>query len=179
MKPKLILLTRSLLVALWLALSCVQAQPVSADPDSVKTAYLVNFFRYANWPKGSVTASQTMNLCVLDQSSLGGKIAQLQGKQVGAQTLEVKPISDPSAVRHCQMVFVGLAHAKRLSEVVRYIKGQAVLLVSDVPDAARNGAAIELIEADDRIRMIVNRQNAEYSGITFSAQLLRLALAVY
>lgn len=179
MTSKLILLARGFIVALWITLPSVQAQPVSADPDSVKTAYLVNFFRYANWPQGSFTASQTMNLCLFDAAALGGRIAQLQGKQVGGKTIEVKPMSESSAVRQCQMVFVGIAHAKRLPEVVRHIKGQAVLLVSDVPDAARGGAAIELIEADDRIRMIVNRQNAEYSGITFSAQLLRLALAVY
>lgn len=156
-----------------------QAQPASADADSVKAAYLVNFMRYTNWPAASLGPGQTMTLCVLDANVLGGKLAELQGKSVNGRLIEVRVGSDANSLKPCEMLFVGAAQGKRLAELVRQLKGLAVLLVSDVADAARNGAAIELLESEDRIRMIVNRQNAEQAGLSFSAQLLRLALAVY
>ena len=173
-------LAGSLFIVLLLAARGLLAQPAQADPDNVKTAYLLNFLRYTNWPvSGASGPSQPLNVCVLDAAVLGGRIGALQGRGVGSRIIEVKSLSEISAVRQCQLVFVAAAQARRLPEVVRQIKGHAVLLVSDVPDAGRSGAAIELLEAEDRIRMIVNRQNAEQAGITFSAQLLKLALAVY
>lgn len=167
------------LLACGLVATAIAAQAQGqADPDSLKVAYLYNFTRYAQWPAAGV-ATAPFVVCVLDDGVLGGKLLEIHGRKAGPRGIEVREATDAAAWRQCQILFVEQAQSRRLVEVQRALRGHPVLLVSDGVDAARQGAAIELIESGERIRMVINRQAAELSGISLSAQLLRLALAVH
>ncbi|MFM2111427.1 MAG: hypothetical protein RLZZ271_87 [Pseudomonadota bacterium] len=179
MKPLTTNCLRLCLAVLLFTVRAALAQPVLADPDSVKAAYLVNLLRYTTWPAGTQAPDATQVLCVLDMDALDGKIAGLDGKSVAGRSLVVRQVADAAAMRQCHMLFVGANQGRRLSEVLRATKGYPVLLVSDAHDAARAGAAVELLETDSRIRLIVHRTSVEPVGIAFSAQLLRVALTVF
>lgn len=147
-----------------------------ADPDTLKVAFIYNFTRYATW---ATPGASTFVLCSSERNALRGRLASLQGRPVGAQTIEVRQGVEPGAVRACQMLFVGQTDSRRLFDYLRATRGGSVLTVSDIADSASSGVAIELVETDQRMRIAVNRQASEQAGIALGAQLLRLALAVY
>ncbi len=179
MRPRL---PRSLLAGAIAAVLCV-AHPVAsaqagggADPDTLKGAFIYNFTRYATW---STPGAPGFVLCSTERNALRGQLASLNGRPVGAQTIEVRQGVEPGAVRQCHMLFVGQADSRRLFDYLRAVRGAPVLTVSDIADSAGSGVAIELVEADQRMRLAVNPQASEQAGIALGAQLLRLALAVY
>lgn len=147
-----------------------------ADPDTLKAAFLYNFTRYASW---NVSPAPAFVLCATERQPLRGRMASLSGRPVGHQTIEVRVGVEPSAIRQCQMLLIGQADSRRLFDYLRAARGFPVLTVSDIPDSASSGVAIELVETEQRMRIAVNRQVAEQAGISLGAQLLRLALAVY
>ena len=80
--------------------------------------------------------------------------------------------------RRCHLVFVPASQAGRFAALRDGLAKSRVLLVGESEDLARKGAAINLYEAEGRIRFEVNRSAAHRAKLKVSSRLLRLARIV-
>lgn len=75
-------------------------------------------------------------------------------------------------------MFVSISEENRLKAVLGELEGAKVLTVSDIRDFSQRGGMIQFVVADGKVRFEVNVKNATDAGLTFSADLLEVALAV-
>jgi hypothetical protein len=99
----------------------------------------------------------------------------LDGKIIQGRKLIVKRLSGMSGAGDCQVLFIGASEKPRLSEIVAEVKDRPVLTVSEVEGFADNGGMVNLVPAQNRIVMEINREVAGRARLSISSQLLKLA----
>lgn len=141
----------------------------------LKAAFLFHFAQFTDWP---ATVGGTLNLCIAGQDPFGKEIDVLQAKRVGDRTVAVLRKAGGDALGGCQIVFVAPSAISTLPRVLDSVRGQTVLVVADSPDAARQGAALNMSVAQNKVSFEANLVAARGAGLNLSSKLLRLAKEV-
>lgn len=191
------------LYALGLALGLASAWPAgAAEPPidaaraaQVKSAYVLNFVRYTEWPAG--TRPDPCVVTVLGRSNLGRALERMLG-QVSATKgcrLELRRLAyptraadgsiDPAAyrrfyqqVRDTHVLYLGRSQAPHLDELLGRA-GPGVLTISDIPGFAARGGMIELVIERGRVVFEANEGAIDSAGLKLSSKALMLARHVY
>ena len=74
------------------------------------------------------------------------------------------------------MVFIG--SAENAVELIQYLKGLPVVIVSDQPEIIDQGSMIGLVHSDNHLGFEINLDASNKNGIHISALLLKLAKRV-
>jgi len=170
---------RSLALALALLATALAVRPAFAEelPEyRLKAAFIYNFAQFTEWP---AEVGDTLHLCIVGDDPFGEEIDGLQGRSVGARTLQVRRLHDAGPLRGCEIVFVAASAIGRVHRVLDEIGHAPVLTVADTPDAARQGIAINMAVANNKVSFEVNLQAARAAHIDLSSKLLRLATDVH
>jgi hypothetical protein len=144
--------------------------------DQIKAGYLFNFAKFVEWPptKQIVNAS----LGVVGASGIQEALtADSTDKRIGARRLTVRSLRETDTPEGCNVLYVD---AKAVA-AVRSNGGamqQAMLTVSDAKDFTHDGGIITLFTDKNRLRFIVNVENAQRAGLHISSNLLQLASSV-
>jgi hypothetical protein len=141
----------------------------------LKAAFLYNFAAYTEW---SADVGSTLNLCIYGADSFGAEIDPLNGKTVGARTIEVHRKSTLESLRSCQLIFVSAASIGQLPRLLDAVRGVPALIVADSPGATRQGAALNMNIAQGRVSFEANLIAARGARLKLSSNLLRLATEV-
>ena len=173
--PRLIRHGLSLCLTLLTALSMsapgrAQGNPLEAK---VKAAYLFHLAKFVEWPN---LPANELRLCVIGADSVGDMMASLANRQLRDRPLkiEVGTLTDPS---QCQVLYIGQGD-KRLPELIRRVRGQGVLTVSDGGDFARQGGIVGFYSEAGKIKLEINPATARSANLKISAKLLELARTV-
>jgi YfiR/HmsC-like len=142
----------------------------------LKAAFLYNFALFTEWP---AEVGGTLNLCIHGNDPFGKELDGLQGKAVGERSLAVQRKAIGESVGSCQVVFIAASSIGSLPRVLEGLRGRPVLVVTDSPGAARQGAALNMAVAQNRITFEANLQAARGAGLNLSSKLLRLATEVH
>lgn len=165
------------------AVTIMHAVSTTADDGSpenrenqLKAGYLLNFAKLVDWP-GS-TPADSLTICVLAAPGLYDALAVgLVGKRIGTRTLNAYQLTQNESRERCSVLYVDSALA---SDSRGALPDQATttLTVSDARDFARSGGIIELFTENNRLRFIINLDNARRAGLRINPSLLQLAAAV-
>ncbi|MGH9575293.1 MAG: YfiR family protein [Candidatus Acidiferrales bacterium] len=164
------------------ALSCLTAfgKPPSAGPYQIEAVYLYDFSKFVAWPKGAARAqNEPFSICVLGADPFGAVLdATLSGENIQGNSLVAKRISKPEEAAGCKIVFVSSSEDDRLKDILATFDGANILTVSDIHNFSRRGGMIQFVLEGGKVRFEVNVTNAANAGLTLSADLLQVALAV-
>ncbi len=160
-----------------LASAALYAQP-KASEYSVKAAYLYNFGRFAQW-NSKPSVDDTYPICVLGRDPFG----PLLDKAVAAGTIDgrkviVRRIAQSKDAPGCRVVYVSGSEEAQLPQTLASLGPSHVLTVSDMPEFTKRGGMIQFVADAERVRFEVNVASAEDAGISFSAELLKVAVVV-
>ena len=141
----------------------------------LKAMFVYNFVLFTEWPDA---VGSTLALCVYGPDPFGAEIDSLRGKQVGSRSISVqrKAIGEP--LDACQIVFIASPAIDAVPRMLERLRGSPVLTIADSPGATRQGVALNLSVAADRVTFEANLQAARGAGLTLSSKLLRLATQV-
>ncbi len=167
-------------VALTAAALGLPGAAVATGEYDLKAAFLLNFVRLVEWPDAAFASDAApLTIGLFGEDPFGGSLARrFEGVGVGGRTLEVRRVQAADEARACQLVFVPVSQVDRFGALRDALDGSNVLLVSEAPDLARRGAAINFFSDGGRIRFEVNREVARAAQLKLSARLLRLARIV-
>jgi hypothetical protein len=163
-------------ICVLLLIAC--AQTVSPQPLTeyrLKAAFLYNFALFTDWPAGT---GGSLNLCVYGADPFGTEIDALQDKPVGERLLAVRRTPVGGSLDGCQIVFIAPSAITALPHVLGELHGRAALTVADSPDAARQGVALNMSVAQNKVSFEANLSAARGAGLNLSSKLLRLATQV-
>lgn len=138
----------------------------------LKAAFLYNFAAFVDWQSGTGT---TLTVCVLSPDPFGAELDALNGKSVGGRRLVVQRRNGLDALDECNMVFVPAPSIGLLPRAEAALRGHSVLLVADTPGAVNQGAHINMVVIDSKVRFDVNLKAARAAPLGLSSKLLRLA----
>jgi hypothetical protein len=166
--------TLALFVSFATAASGEDAPEVRRE-DALKAAYLFNFTKFVDW--AGEAADAPLTLCIAGASNLRRALAaDIASKRIGAHSVKVREVNAQEEAAGCSVLYV-----ESLNGPVKLPAADLrapVLTVSDAAGFARQGGTIELFTEGNRLRFIVNVDNARRAGIRISSSLLQLASVV-
>ncbi|MFQ5774751.1 MAG: YfiR family protein [Kiloniellaceae bacterium] len=143
----------------------------------IKAAFLYNFAKFTEWPKGAFAgASTSLQVCVLGEDPFGPALESIAGKPINGRIVVVRRVGSIGAARPCHMVFVSASEEARLTSILETLGARPILTVADMPNFARAGGIINLKTNDeDKLRFEINVRTARRAGLKLSSKLLNLA----
>lgn len=148
------------------------ADDASSRLDQLMAGYVLNFTKFVEWPESSHPAQ--LVICVAGNPGLyhalrtGGG-----GASAGARQVIVREIEDTGSIAGCHVLYM-----EQPAHVAQLDTAAPLLTVSDVSGFADAGGTIELYTQQNRLRFIINLENARRAGLRISSNLLQLAAAV-
>ena len=122
---------------------------------------------------------RSFNICVVGQDHFGAALNNtLADETIAGKKVAVKRIQMPQEAENCQILFISGSEENQLKQILTVLKGSSVLTVSDMPQFSRQGGMVQFILDGSRVRFEINLASAQRAGLTFSSELLKLAVNV-
>jgi hypothetical protein len=166
------------IVVVAMAACRVTAQSSGATEFEVKAAYLYNFGRFVEWP-ATASSDESFAICVIGHDPFGQILdTTLRGLAIDGKNVVARRLPGPQDVDRCRIVFISASEAPQLKETLAALQKRSVLTVSDIPQFAQRGGAIQFVLAGSRVRFEINLTVAQSAGLVVSSDLLKVAIAV-
>lgn len=162
------------------ALLCVFGSMAGSAPAQtsteaqLKAAYLVNFFKYVEWPQ----AGPEFRLCVFGRTEVWPHLAPYDGRQVANKPLRVVRLKSLDGVLQCHQVFLPAGEMLRGSDLLDRVAGEAVLSVGESDTFLSAGGAISLSEHKGQLQFDINAKSLQQARLIVSTPMLRLARSI-
>lgn len=163
----LYLITISLFTGLSQVSSVSQAQSM----------FIYNFSRLIQWPAGSSTGEFVIGV-IGDNEVYNSLVSFVANKKVGAQSIVVKKFDDPQSISRCQILFVGDSKISIFPEVISKIQGYNSLLITEKRGMINSGSAIDFVLVEDKLKFVMNAENAVKYNLTVSKSLEDMAYKI-
>lgn len=172
-----LILTASLLLAGGHSPYAAAAAP---SEHQVKAVFLFNFSNFVDWPADTFASpAQPFAVCLLGGEAMASHLEEaLRGEYVGGRSMQLRRIDSADEAGGCQMLFIDRAHDERIEGILGVLRRRGILTVSDLDGAARRGVMIQLFNENNRIRLVINVEEARQAGLVISSNLLRPAQIV-
>lgn len=172
------LLQAGVLLALFGVTTGSWAELPAAGERQIKAAFLYKFPAYIEWPEGSFAAPDApFRIGLVGDEELANELTRLvAGRTINGRSVVVHKRPDSGEKLH--MLFVSAAADTRLPELLQQHQSQALLTVTESPDALRHGSMINFVVVDGRLRFEIAPRTAEGARISISSRLLAVAWKV-
>lgn len=138
----------------------------------LKAFFIYNFTRHLRWPDNS---GISFNIGVVDDELMETSLKQvLLNKTNNHHRFEVISVHTPEQAENCRLIFIPEIHNYRLKEFVRYFQSGHVLIVTEGKGMTQKGAAISLIEQNNRVSFEINDSILKRNRIKVTNELLHL-----
>lgn len=144
----------------------------------IKAGYLYNFTKFVSWPE---TSSKTFNLCILGKDPFGSIIDPIEKRSVKNKPIRIFRLDSVKDIHSCQMVyfadFLETGNIPKLDSLgiltIRSFK--QTLTVSDSRQFIRQGGMVAFHLKGGKVKLLIDPQSINKSGLTVSAKLLEVA----
>ena len=163
---------RTLLAVLGLFASCAAlAQPLEHE---VKAAFLYKFLSFVEWPAQSFArAGAPLVIGVLGADEVHASLQEIvPGRSAQGRPLELRRLKDGERPAGVHMLFIGRAAAASLPKIPAQ---PGLLVVSEVEGALDQGAMINFLRVEGRVRFEVAPELADRRGLRISSRMLAVA----
>jgi YfiR/HmsC-like len=142
----------------------------------VKTALVLNFARYVDWPESTFSSNtDTIVICLVGRDTLAGTLPGLETKQVRNRAIKVRMGVSSDDTRGCHVVFVSESEERRLVPLLKSLSDKAILTISDISGFIEAGGGIGIVQGETRLQFEVNIRALEVAKLKASSNVLKLA----
>lgn len=143
----------------------------------IKAAFLYKFCLYVEWPP--TTFHDTGSPIVLGIAGPDVIVDELNAavmnRTINNRRLEVHRINEDSDLLDMHVLFIARSETALLKKTVTKLKNTPLLLVTEIADGLDEGAGINFIVKDNKVRFDVALDTTTRQGLHLSAQLLKVA----
>jgi hypothetical protein len=156
------------------------AQPAAAaapTEQQLKAVFLFNFTHFVTWPPGAfATPAEPFVIGILGNDDFAAQVEEaVRDERLDEHPMQVRRFRKVEDIQDCRILFIDRARGSDLGRALALLAGRNTLTVSDLDGAAQRGATIELVNENNRIRLVINTEAARDAGLTVSSKMLRLA----
>lgn len=143
----------------------------------IKAVFIYNFTKYIEWPQSYKEGEFTIG--IVGETPLYSELIKMtETKKVANQTLEVKKFNSPSEVTKCHILYICKDKSSNISDIIKKLKNNSTLLVTEENGLMEKGAGINFIIKDNRQKFELNKGNVEKYKLKISSNLEALAFTV-
>jgi hypothetical protein len=139
-----------------------------------QSMFIYNFSRLIQWPASGTTGEFVIGV-IGDNEVYSSLLSFVANKKVGAQSIVVKKFEDPQSISRCQILFVGDSKISKFPEVISKIQGFNSLVITEKRGMINSGSAIDFILVEDKLKFVMNAENAVKYNLTVSKSLEDMA----
>jgi hypothetical protein len=158
------------------------APPAAAEetaPPSLKAAFLLNFAKFAEWPREGAAAGP-LTLCVLRDRASEDALAQLaDGSSINGRSVVVARATTPDRLQGCHLLYLVGNDPTSLGPILADLRTRPVLTVGDGELFVRQGGIVGLVVGGQKVRFAISPGAAQRSGLRLSSKLLALAILIH
>ncbi len=153
--------------------------PATVSPEyQVKTAYLYNFAKFIEWPKGTfVDAEEPIVIGILGEDPFGPLLDEaVRQRQAQGRSLRTERYPSLADLRGCHLLFISNSETKQQEELLSALADSGVVTIGESPNFTRDGGQIRFfVSTDHTIKIEVNPDAAQRAGIFISSRILKIA----
>ena len=163
---------RKALFLLGLLLPCVAG--AQALEHEVKAAYLFRFLSFVEWPASAFAAADApVAIGVLGADEVLAELREIvPGRVVQGRPVSVQRVQPGESLAGLHALFVGRGAGAQLARIA---PGQPLLVVSDWDNALEQGAVVNFVRNEGRVRFEVALDSAERRALKISSRMLAVA----
>jgi len=162
----------------------LSGQPIFGADQSIsreyqlKAAFLYSFTKFVNWPAARFADENSpIVIGVLERNPFGDELEKIvKGRRVNGRAILVKLINTADEVSAVHLLFVPTG--KEITVPAAAWRNASVVAVGESERFAALRGTITFVLEGTKVRFAINLESAEQSGLTISAELLKLAVDV-
>ena len=169
---------------------------IKASENDIKAAFLYNFVKFTDWPKGKVAEANTITIGLLGEHPFKDAFDPVKDKSVGDKRLIIRDLGRfhrsflqedagklefanyIEQLRKCHVLFICDSERDNFKAIIDAVKGYHVLTVGETEDFLDVGGTITFVPGTEKPVFDVNLNVCEREGLTISSKVLRLARKV-
>ena len=126
------------------------AQTRYSTEADIKAAVLFNLGQFVEWPASAFASAESpLIIGVLGQNPFGRSLDRaVEGEMIQKRRIVVKYGDTLDAIGSCHILFICRSEARRLSDILKALKGKPTLTVSDMGQFAEKGGMVNLVTAE-------------------------------
>ena len=155
------------LFALWASPSVFAQALPELD---LKATYAYNFAALTQWPPAP---RASFNFCVFGDDGLADAMRGLEGKALHGRSVAVARLGALTAIRDCDLLYVGKDEAPNLPRIAELLADAPVLTVTDAPQP--QPAAVVIVAEGRRLAFEGDVERCHRAGLKPGSALLGLA----
>ena len=146
----------------------------------LKSAFLLNFTQFTDWPTNTFTTSNAPIVIGIIGTDPFGKILDdtVRNETVNGRRLVIQRYQRLEDVDACHVLFIPRSEFRQLDRIVSGTRSKPILTVSDIEGSASRGVMIHLVTENNKIRIRINTDSVAEAHLTISSKLLRVAETV-
>lgn len=144
---------------------------------NLKAMFVLNFIKYVEWPQSS---NSIFTIAIVGESPLKENLlsmVSLKSNSVGPK-IEIITV-ERNELKQCHILFIPAGKKMEEKDVVKFCQGKGILIITEGSKLTCNGAAINLLKLDNKIRFEIYQTQAKIAGVKIASKLLELATTVY
>ena len=168
-----------LLLGCWFAFGFpAHAQDAAPSEHQLKAAFLYNFVKFVEWPKGAyASATSPIVIGILGENVFGDELKKaINNKVVNQHPLQFKQFDSVAAVTNCHVLFISASERKNFPRILEALRGKSILTVSESDRFIPEGGMINFVLVDRKVRFQINNAAAKKARLMISSDLLSLAV---
>ncbi len=143
---------------------------------SLKAVFIYNFTKYIEWD--NLNSEDNFIIGIMGSSALDATIEAIARKNfVKNKKIILRHFNSPEEIGNCHILFIPRDYPGPVRSVTEKV-GKKVLVIGDKVNAARQGAAINFVLVNDKLKFEINTEAVYSAGLKASSQLLKLAIIV-
>lgn len=152
----------------------------AASEERVKAASVYKFLSYVDWPAASFAKADSPYVVgVINADDVHDELTKITaGRTVSNRPVLIKKQQLGDVLTGVHVLFIGKTERARQTPLLKQLRGQPILLVTETNGALVHGSMINFEIADDRVRFSVSLDPVEKSGLKLNTRLLGVAIAV-
>ncbi|MGM0375487.1 MAG: YfiR family protein [Bacteroidota bacterium] len=162
---------------LLLAILFLMAGRILAQEEKYISLYLQNFTRYIEWPEEKRTNNFVIE--TLGHVSVYEKLKErFDGKEIYNQPVTIRNFKDAEEIGEPHIMFVGHWQSQQMPEVMDKLEGQATLIVTEKEGMIDEGAAINFVIKEGKIKFEFKKNHARERGLSVNSRLEQLGIPI-
>jgi len=173
----------SCLIVLLVFLLGDRVQGMEVSEYELKAMFVYNLARMVEWPPESLRSIEhPLIVCLLGEAQLAKAFDAIRHRKVRRHSIEIvyySQLDNEVDISNCHLMFIQNSEVEKLDMILSRLSQYSILTVSDIQGFAEQGGMMTLAKnADQRIRLEINRNAAQQANLHISARLLALARLV-
>jgi hypothetical protein len=142
--------------------------------NQAQSLYIYNFSRLIQWPAGNQTGDFVIGV-IGDEDLYKSLLTYVANKKVGSQPIVIKKFDDPESLPRCQIIFIGNGKVSSFDDVIGRLRGSNSLIITEKKGMVNMGSAIDFFLDQDKLKFVINSENASKYSLTVSKSLEDMA----